>query len=420
MLLSVPYTAAIAAILAFGVEAAPAPKPFSFPLRTRHTKSLTKRGAASHPLWNAAPISYLIDVEIGTPSQTFTVVLDTGSSDLWIPSMKCTNETGCPGAKFDQSQSSTFKPTSNAFNIEYAIGSDNGTYAQDVVKIGPFSVQNQVFALVDSSTNTTKSPSSHPYMDGILGMGWDTGTYGSIRNFQYSPFMYSLWSTGQIPTFSYAVHLGGLYSQGYSGTITFGGIDSSLFTGDLQFLKAEPEPTLDGSTRYQHWSTYAQTFKLNQANKGFSFSDGPTLVAFDTGSTFTNLPTAIVEGILDAIAPNEYQQVTNTSYTVPCSLLNSTETLEIQFPNGKDISSSPITATIPLKEMIIGVAYEQTNTCLFGISSSPIASNPIYLLGDTVLRHLYLNFDFTHREIGIAQAVIAEENSYLFNVTDFE
>ncbi|KAJ2963866.1 hypothetical protein NQZ79_g1126 [Umbelopsis isabellina] len=391
----------IAALLAFGVKAAPAPKAFSFPLRTSQTQSLTRRGAASQLLWNAAPISYLIDIEIGTPSQTFTVTLDTGSSDLWIPSMKCTNETGCPGAKFDQSRSSTFKSTSNKFNIEYAIGSDNGTYAQDVVKIGPFSVQDQVFALVDSSANTTKAPSSHPYMDGILGMGWDTATYGSIDNFQYSPFMYSLWSTGQIPTFSYAVHLGGLYSKGYSGTITFGGIDSSLFTGDLQFLKAEPEPTLNGSTRYQH-------------------CNGPTLVAFDTGSTFTNLPTDIVEGILDEIAPNDYQKVTSTSYTVPCTLINSTETLEIQFPNGKDVSSTPITATIPVKEMVTGVAYEQTNTCLFGISSSPIASNPIYLLGDTVLRHLYLNFDFTHREIGIAQAVIAEESAYFFNVTDFE
>jgi hypothetical protein len=412
-------TIAIAVILTFGVDATPAPKAFSLQLKSRHAQSLAKRGAASHPLWNAAPIGYLIDVEIGTPPQTFTVALDSGSSDLWIPSMKCTTETGCPGAKFVSSQSSTFKATSKPFNMVYAIGTDNGSYVQDTVNIGPFTIQDQVFGLVDSAANTTKSPSNHPYLDGILGMGWDTATYGSFANFKYPPFMYSLWNSGQIPTFSYALHLGGLYSKNYSGTITFGGIDSSLFTGDLQFLTAEPE-TYGNLTSYQHWSVYAQTFKLTQANKDFSFSDGPTLVAFDSGSTFTNLPTEIVEGILNEIAPNGTQKISSTSYTVPCDLLNSTETLEIQFPNGKTVSSSPITATIPVKEMVIGVSDGQNNECLFGMTGSAPSNYPLYLLGDTVLRHLYLNFDFTHREVGIAPAVVQEQSPYYFNLDDFQ
>merc|ERR1719230_123192 len=79
---------------------------------------------------------YFIDVEVGTPAQKFTVVPDTGSSNLWLYSHSCWAIPCWMHPTFDNSKSSTYKKDGQAFDITYGSGSIKGSLAMDTATIG--------------------------------------------------------------------------------------------------------------------------------------------------------------------------------------------------------------------------------------------------------------------------------------------
>jgi saccharopepsin len=84
---------------------------------------------------------YSSEITLGTPPQTFKVVLDTGSSNLWVPSTHCSSIACFLHAKYDSSQSSTYKANGTEFKIQYGSGSLEGIISQDVMTIGDLTVR---------------------------------------------------------------------------------------------------------------------------------------------------------------------------------------------------------------------------------------------------------------------------------------
>ena len=51
---------------------------------------------------------YFVEIEVGTPAQTFTVVPDTGSSNLWMYSHSCHSIACLRHTRYNSSKSSTY------------------------------------------------------------------------------------------------------------------------------------------------------------------------------------------------------------------------------------------------------------------------------------------------------------------------
>ena len=73
-------------------------------------------------------------------------MLDTGSSNLWVPSTKCSSIACFLHAKYDSSSSSTYKKNGTEFKIQYGSGSMEGFVSNDKLTIGDLEINSQDFA----------------------------------------------------------------------------------------------------------------------------------------------------------------------------------------------------------------------------------------------------------------------------------
>lgn len=135
-------------------------------------------GETTHdvPVKDHMNTQYFVDVEIGTPSQTFSVVPDTGSSNLWIYSSQCKSIPCRTHDTYDSSKSSTYEVAGNNFEIMYGSGGIQGVTSKDVANFGDIPAPME-FGEVYKVSGVTFYVSP---MDGILGLAYDTISVNNI------------------------------------------------------------------------------------------------------------------------------------------------------------------------------------------------------------------------------------------------
>ena len=99
-------------------------------------------------------------ISVGTPKQTFKLLIDTGSNILWVTSNKCIS---CKSANKFSSTSETFTNLNEPDTINYVTGDCTGTYATDQIS---FDTSNPIKLKILLVSNHNQK------LDGIVGLGY--------------------------------------------------------------------------------------------------------------------------------------------------------------------------------------------------------------------------------------------------------
>jgi len=139
-----------------------------------------KQSDATEPLYNFQNTVFYADIKIGTPPQSFKVVIDTGSFILWVPDRVC-KFTSAPCRnhnRFNLHDSSTGKVLGKVQKdghtylkvgqLQYGTGNMQGVEVEDSISIAGLSIPH--VGMLAATTVATQPFLTAPF-DGILGVG---------------------------------------------------------------------------------------------------------------------------------------------------------------------------------------------------------------------------------------------------------
>ena len=255
--------------------------------------------------------------------------------------------------------------------------------------------------------------------DGILGLGYaaDEAQVNAVHQKSYANLPQAMVDAGLVKSNAYSLWLDDLEAN--TGSIIFGGVDTSKYTGQLQTLPIQKE-----LNEYAEFIITLSSMKIVNDGKIQSLnSDLPTAVILDSGSSLTYLPNA--NAIYSALNV-EYIQQSGSAFA-SCDLANKNVTLDFTF-------TSP-TISVPISELVLSLdsvdqgressnpgdngegSYisggSDENICLFGIAPSQ-GSTPV--LGDTFLRSAYVVYDLANNEISLAQTNFNSTTSHVVEI----
>jgi len=326
------------------------------------------------PLIDFQDAQYYGEISIGNPAQNFKVVFDTGSSNLWIPSQKCSLlQIACKlHERYDSSKSSTYKANGTKFDIRYGSGSVSGFLSEDTVTLGDLSVSGQVFAEVTAEPGLAFIAGK---FDGILGLAFD-----SISVDHVTPVWYNLLSQGLVSKKSFSFWMSKDASAAKGGELIFGGDDPSLYTGEISYVPLTSE---------SYWA-----FKMDDVKVGGSsfVCNGGCKAIADTGTSLLAGPKDEIKKINDKIGA---KSLPTGQATVDCNALSSMPDVSFVL-NGKEF-------TLTAQEYVLKVSGQ----CLSGFMGIdiPAPAGPLWILGDVFISSYYTVFDYENRQVGFARAV---------------
>ncbi|CAD6199947.1 unnamed protein product [Caenorhabditis auriculariae] len=307
---------------------------------------------------------YVGDVNIGTPPQTFSVIMDTAAGDLWIPDI--TADLG--KHKFDGSKSSTYQKDGTPFQIKYGTESFDGFIGVDNVCMG-----NSTVCVTQKFGQATKVASAFGMQsaDGIFGMAWP-----AMTEIQAIPFLFNVMPLLDQPIFTIFLADRGPTANGEPG---------SLFTyGATDPINCDSQITYVPLSSRTYWQFTIQSVTAGSYSKSKSYQ-----TISDTGSSFFFAPQEVVTGV--GVALGATFDSNWGAYQLPCDAT----------PGDIVFQVSGNTFKVNHQHYIVQMGDE----CILGMF--PIASagfGPSWYFGEPWVRAYCNVYDMQNGQIGFALA----------------
>ena len=368
---------------------------------------------------------YIGNITIGTPAQTFAVILDTGSSNLWIPDTTCDGSNDCPDEcsdfitcifecdesccdesarrmydvtkkmpknhlfsslkpknaacngkhKFDSSKSTTYVKDGKSWSIEYGTGSASGFQGKDTVAFGDVGTNQLVVPKVTfgQATSLASFFAGDP-LDGILGLAFQSLSVNNVKPVFQEAIDQKLVDQ---PLFTVWLEHEGFGENVAGGVYTWGAVDT---TNCGPVLGYQP---LSSATYYQ--------FQMKGVSIGKVTDNNKYEVISDTGTSLLVAPTDITDKIAQA-AGGTYSDDWGL-YTIDCKA--KTPDLHLTIGSFK-LTLTTANLIVPGDDTTCIVAIEGQDSFGFG---------PDWILGDPFVRQYCNIYDMGNKRVGFAKSL---------------
>jgi cathepsin D len=173
---------------------------------------------------NVQDTQYYGDIEFGTPPQKFMAIFDTGSSNVWVPSAKCTSVACLLHPKYYSSQSSTYVPDGREYKIKYGSGGVEGFVSKDTVQTAGLKATNYAFG---EATKLSGVSFIAAKFESLVGMAFDKISVDDLPT-----FVDELYRVGALPNKTFSFYL--TKTPGQDGSaLVWGGVNPKYYTGEI-------------------------------------------------------------------------------------------------------------------------------------------------------------------------------------------
>ncbi|KAH9949576.1 acid protease [Amylocystis lapponica] len=333
---------------------------------------VARRAGMTSDLVNSGDVRYYTNVSLG--GDMFQVLIDTGSSDLWVAG-----------------NVHNAKSLGKSASVNYAIGEASGTVMTAELQFEGYTISDQAFISVAVD-------SAHPTGQGTIGLGPNSGSevHSTVDSGAGDAVLDRIFRQNT-STPNYLTILLGRdddTANPFAGDITVG----SLVSG-FENITSQPKLQVQGDldSANQHWQTLldkdgilgpdGQVIQTPSSVRGGS----QLTVVFDSGFSLPQVPRAVSDAIYGRVPGANFTSYTQTGqvWTVPCNV-----ELNVTFKFGG--ISFPVNPVDTSSDAFYVKDANGDSVCIgtFQPITSAASSDFDMILGMAFLRNAYLLVDF--------------------------